>query len=91
MYKILPLVYNSLHGTTPNYITTRLNEFHPTRTLGNCEEKMLVVKNTNLHYGDITCSVFAAKLWNSIPLNLKCAQSVDILKKCLKTYLFKKY
>ena len=81
MYKILLLVYKSLHGTTPDYITMRLNEYHPTRTLRSCEEKM--------HYGDITFSVSAAKLWNSIPLNLKCAQSVDILKKCLKTYLFK--
>ena len=66
-----------------------INEYHPTRTLRSCEEKMLVVKKTNLHYGDITFSVSAAKLWNSTPLNLKCAQSVDILKKCLKTYLFK--
>ena len=41
-------------------------------------KKMLVVKKTNLHYGDITFSVSAAKLWNSIPLNLKCAQIVDI-------------
>ena len=54
-------------------ITTRLNEYHPTRTLRNCEEEMLVVQKTNLHYGDITFSVSAAKLWNSIPLNLKCA------------------
>ena len=29
MYKILLLVYTSLHGTTPDYITTRLNEYHP--------------------------------------------------------------
>ena len=67
----------------------RLNEYHPTHTLRSCEEKMLVVKKTNLHYGDITFSVSVVKLWNSIPLNLKCVQSVDILKKCLKTYLFK--
>ena len=48
---------------------------------------MLVLQKTNMHYGDITFSVSAAKLWNSIPLNWK---SVDILKKCLKTYLFQK-
>ena len=39
MYKILLLVYKSLHGTTPDYITMRLNEYHPTRTLRSCEEK----------------------------------------------------
>ena len=37
MYKILLLVYKSLHGTTPDYITMRLNECHPTRTLRSCE------------------------------------------------------
>ena len=57
MYKILLLVYKSLHGTTPDYITTRLNEYHPSHTLRSCEDKMIVVQKTNLHYGDITFSV----------------------------------
>ena len=72
MYKILLLVYKSLHGTTPDYITTHLNEYHPSRTLRSYEEKMIVVQKTKLYYGDITFSVSAAKLWNSISLNLKC-------------------
>ena len=32
MYKILLLVYKFLHGTTPDYITTRLNKYQPPRT-----------------------------------------------------------
>ena len=90
MYKILLLLYQSLHGTTRDYITTRHNEYHPPHTIRSCEEKLLVVQKTNLHYGDLTFSVSAEKLWNLIPLNLKCMQNVDILEKCLKTYLFKK-
>ena len=39
MYKILLLVYKSLHSATPDYITTHLNEYNPTRTLRSCEEK----------------------------------------------------
>ena len=39
MYKILLLVYKSLHGTTPDYITMRLNEYHRSRTLRTSEEK----------------------------------------------------
>ena len=33
MYKILLLVYKSVHSTTPEHITTRFNEYYPTRTL----------------------------------------------------------
>ena len=44
MYKILLLVYTSLHGTTPDYITMRLNDYHPPNTQRNCEEKRLVVQ-----------------------------------------------
>ena len=90
MYKILLFVYTSLHGTTPDYTTTRFNEYHPSRTPRSCEENMIVIQKTKLHYGDITFSVSATKWWNSIPLNFKCAQSVDSFKKCSKTYLFKK-
>ena len=39
MYKILLLAYESLHGTTPDYITTHLNDYHPPRTIRSCEEK----------------------------------------------------
>ena len=39
MYKILLLVYKSLHGTTPDYITKSLNEYHPTRTLRKAVKK----------------------------------------------------
>ena len=80
MYKILLLVYKSLHGTL-------LITYHPPCTLRSCEGKMLVVQKKQIC---TTFSVSEAKLWNSIRLNLKCVQSVDIFKKCLKTYLFKK-
>ena len=39
MYKILLLVYKSLYSTTPDYITTRLNEYHPSCIIRSCEEK----------------------------------------------------
>ena len=39
MYNILLFAYESLHGTTPDYITTRLNDYHPPRTIRTCEEK----------------------------------------------------
>ena len=39
MYTILLLAYESLHSTTPDYITTRLNDSHPPCTIRSCEEK----------------------------------------------------
>ena len=44
MHTIFLLVYTSLHGTTPDYITTRLNECHPSCTPRSCEKKVIVVQ-----------------------------------------------
>jgi hypothetical protein len=36
-------------------------------------------------------SVSAPKLWNELPLDIKCSPSIDTFKRNLKTYLFKNY
>ena len=75
-----------LYDMTHDYTTTRIKEYHPPSTLRSGD-----ASGTKDRYAllNITFSVSAPRLWNSIPFNLKCAQGVDILKKYLNTYLFK--
>ena len=50
----------------------------------------LTNKNNKIQmYGERAFAVAAPKLWNSIPLELRSSSSIDILKRHLKTYLFK--
>ena len=37
----------------------------------------------------ITFSYYGPRLWNSLPENLRVAETVDVFKKRLKTHLFK--
>ena len=41
-------------------------------------------------YGDRAFSVAAPKLWNELPLDLRSLDTINLLKKHLKTDLFKK-
>ena len=42
-------------------------------------------------YGDRSFSFAAATEWNSIPLEIRQAETVDVFKQKVKTYLFKIY
>ena len=47
---------------------------------------------TNLEtYGDISFSKVAPILWNSLPLELRMIDSLNLFKKKLKTFLFMKF
>ena len=62
----------------PDYITTPLLDYAPSRLLGSSEDKQLVVKKTHSHYGDISLQVPAAKLWNAAPF--QSIQNIDSFK-----------
>ena len=48
----------------------------------------LYLISSHLHYGDITFTVSAAKMWNQLPTVIKLSGSVNIFKKNIKTHLF---
>ena len=62
IYKLILMVYKSQQDMMPDYITSHLTEYKPPRPLRSSEDKQLVVRNTHLHYGDISFHVAAAKL-----------------------------
>ena len=48
------------------------------------KDNLLVVPKTQLHYGDIKCTVAAEKMWNKLPALIKLSGNVNIFKKYLK-------
>ena len=59
--------------------------------LRSTDQKLLAVPKSRLKtYGDRAFSVAAPKLWNELPLNLRSLDTINLFKKHLKTYLFKK-
>ena len=75
VFKILLLVYKALNETAPTYISELLKYHTSERKLRSSSQHLLATPK--------------ARLWNSIPLELRSSSSIAIFKRHLKTYLFK--
>ena len=88
-FKILTLAYKCLHNLAPKYLEDLLEWYTPTRSLRSSDQHLLKVPKTRLKtFGDRSFSKAAPTLWNSLPLPIRSAESLDSFKKQLKTYLF---
>ena len=89
-YKLLVLTYQVLHGNLPFYnICEMLHWYLPSRPIRSAAHPSLVPnKNKTVKFGRTLCDIATAVLWNNLPVHLRCAESVVIFKKQLKTHLF---
>ena len=91
-YKLLVLAFKALHGQAPSYLKDLLVWYEPPRSLRSGSQQLLFVPKTRLKtFGDKAFSVQAPRLWNSLPLHLRCESSLLSFKRSLKTLLFKQY
>ncbi len=90
-FKILLIVYKSLNGMAPSYISDLLIEHNVTRSLRSSNQRLLFIPKTRRKCrGDHAFATTAPRLWNDLPLFIRMASSVAIFKSKLKTYLFDK-
>ena len=89
VFKILLIVFKSLNNAAPSYMSELLKPYRPTVSLRSGSRMLLVVPNSNLKsFGDRSFSYVGPKIWNTLPMNLRTAGSVQEFKSGLKTYLF---
>ena len=89
-FKILLLVYKSMHGKGPAYLASMLIEYHPSHSLRSAQRSRLVEPRIHKKYGERAFSVAGPKLWNALRDDVKMSETVDSFKSALKTFLFKK-
>ena len=89
-FKVLTLVYKSVHGTSPGYLSELITPYHPTRELRSGFSNLVCVKKCRLKYGERAFSYAGPTLWNSLLLDIRNVDSFSIFKKKLKTFLFLK-
>lgn len=76
-FKILVLTFKALQGQAPAYIIEPLQPYVPRRSLRSCDQGLLVIQHTKLKTkGDRAFATVAARLWNSLPRNLRIADSL---------------
>ena len=87
-YKILLLTFKALNGMAPRYLRDLLVCHEPSRQLRSSNASRLVTPRTRTRAGDRSFQAAAAKLWNSLPTNIRQIKSLESFKTCIKTHLF---
>ena len=80
-YKIACLCYHCHSSTAQSFVADMLHESHITHP-----HHSLQLKAT---HGDRSFSFASSSVWNSIPIDVRCAPSLSSSMSCLKTYLFR--
>ena len=89
-FKVLLLTYKSLNDLSPEYISEALNKPKYTRNLRYQSQHLLSVpKSRTVTYGDRAFSVYAPKLWNELPFQLRMSSNIQAFKSGLKKMLFR--
>ena len=88
-FKVILFTFKSLNGLAPPYLSDLLKPYTPARALRSADKLLLVVRKTyKKTRGDRAIAAAAPRLWNSLPLNIRSAHSINIFKSLLKTHLF---
>ncbi len=89
-FKIAMITYKVLSTNQPVYLRELLTVQKNTRSLRSSCEIVLKVPKTKLKTaGDRSFSLAAPKIWNELPRSVKCAASLPLFKKDLKTHYFR--
>ena len=92
-YKIIIITYKAIHGTAPNYLSSFVNLKSNFSYSLRSNDKYLLSNpdfRTLPTLGDRAFVAAAPKLWNDLPLDLRCISDFNVFKRNLKTHLFKR-
>ena len=87
VYKLMLIVYKSLHNLAPDYINDLLQPYNPPRKLRSSYMSLLFEPRSKQTWGDKAFSIAAPRLWNSLPAHIKTCSSITKFKTALKTHL----
>ncbi|KAL2089166.1 hypothetical protein ACEWY4_016065 [Coilia grayii] len=88
-FKVLLLVFKAVNGLAPCYIADALSSYTPARALRSADAGLLRIPDApSKRIRDSAFSYYAPRTWNALPQHIREAESIDIFKRQLKTYLF---
>src|ERR1051325_6189453 len=87
-YKLAILTYKIRLSHTPYYLAELIDEHVPVRVFRSSCAPPLATKSASSVLASRAFSNTAPNVWNSLPDGVRCAGSLEIFKRLLKTYLF---
>lgn len=86
---ILQFSYKALHGLVPHYLTELFTVYAPSRDLHFSDTGLLALPSTCLRsIGYHAFSFCAPRIWNSLPIKIRQADSFSVFKSALKIHFF---
>ena len=93
-YKISTICFNSISGTTPQYLSDLLQPYTPARQLRSASDTQTFVVTPRVNtktFGERSFSYAGPSVWNNLPQTLCHSDSTPSFKAALKTHLFNNY
>jgi hypothetical protein len=87
-FKLASITYKALNTSSPQYLATLLHYYQPGRTTRTSEQKHLYPPAITTCFGSRSFRYAAPTIWNSIPLVIRSAPSIESFKRNLKTHYF---
>ena len=87
-FKVAKRCYQAVNCSQPTYLASLQKKYVQTRILRSGSSELLFVPAHRIDIAARRFSVGAPRLWNTLPLDIRTAPSVDSFKSRLKTYLF---
>ena len=89
--KLATLAFRHFDDSLPQYLSSRLDIYQPSRSLRSNNDRLLRAPRWKLKsFGYRSFSYQGPVVWNSLPTDLKLSSSLSSFKSRLKTLLFKK-
>ena len=90
-YKVLLFCFKAKNSLSPEYLSMLLKPYIRPSNLRCLSPYSFQVPSSKLSsMGDRTFSIYAPKIWNTLPSDIQTCHSLPVFKKLLKTYLFGK-
>jgi len=92
-YKLAVTFYRCLHGLAPSYLAQsvrRVAELNRRRLRSSSCEDVIIPTTRLVTVGDRAFTAAGSRLWNSLPSDIRSAQTLPVFCNLLKTYLFSK-
>ena len=89
-YKIACLCFSAITSSTPVHLSDLLHLYSPSRSVRfSADTRLLKIPlYKRKKKGDRAFSYFGPSVWNSLPLHIRTATTIDTLRSALKTYPF---
>jgi hypothetical protein len=88
IYKTAFIVHKVLRVHQPSYLSPQLTPYTPSLSLRSSGQGLLKEPKARLEIGTRCFSLSAPRIWNSLPLTIRTAETTSLLKKRLEIHLF---